>query len=61
MNVSSQHLEARLAEELEQRTEFCDWLSVCSSACGNPCGGSTTTCTTGPSGTGSVCTTSSKH
>ncbi len=52
--LATENLEARLAEELEERTEFCDWLSVCTSSCG---GGSTTTCTTGPSSSGTVCTT----
>ena len=45
-------LEARLAEELEERTEFCDWLSICSSVCGSGTSG----CTTGPSGSGSCST-----
>ena len=49
--LATENLDARIAEELEERTEFCDWLSVCTSCCG----GSTTTCTTGPSSTGSQC------
>jgi hypothetical protein len=52
--LATETLETRLAEELEERTEFCDWLSCCSSSCG---GGGTTTCTTGPSSSGTVCTT----
>ena len=51
--LATENLEARLAEELEERTEFCDWVSCCTSCCG----GSTTPCTSGPSSTGSVCTT----
>jgi hypothetical protein len=61
MNLESQlateNLEARLAEELEERTEFCDWLSICCSCCGTKCGGGTTTCTTGPSNSGTTCST----
>jgi hypothetical protein len=26
---ATEGLEARLAEELEERTEFCDWISIC--------------------------------
>jgi hypothetical protein len=52
--LATEPLEARLAEELEERTEFCDWLSCCTSCCG----GSTTSCTTGPSSAGTTCTTS---
>jgi hypothetical protein len=54
--LATKNLEARLAEELEERTEFCDWVSVCTT-CAGTCCGSTTTCTTGPSSTGTVCTT----
>ena len=41
-NLATESLEARIAEELEERTEFCDWLSVLTSCCG---GGGTTSCT----------------
>jgi hypothetical protein len=53
LQLATETLEARLAEELEERTEFCDWLSVTTSCCG----GAGTTCTTGPSSPGTVCTT----
>ncbi len=60
MNIDSQlatdNLEARLAEELEERTEFCDWVSVCYSCC---CGHTTQTCTPQPSGPATCSTTSS--
>jgi hypothetical protein len=47
-------LEARLAEELEERTEFCDWLSVCTSCSG---GGGTAPCSVTPTSPNGVCTT----
>ena len=48
---STENLDARLAEELEERTEFCDWISICCTCCGcptkstpttNPCSGTST-------------------
>jgi hypothetical protein len=51
--LATENLEARLVEELEERTEFCDWLSVCTSCCGS----GTTSCTTGPSSSSSNCPT----
>jgi hypothetical protein len=41
---ATEDLEARLAEELEERTEFCDWVSICCTCCG-----CTKTPTTAPS------------
>ncbi len=48
MKLETESLEARLAEELEERTEFCDWVSICCTCCGccktpttNPCSGAT--------------------
>jgi hypothetical protein len=56
MNLASrpatENLEARLAEELEERTEFCDWVSICYSCCHT-----TTTCTPNPSGPSTCSTT----
>jgi len=50
---ATEDLEARLAEELEERTEFCDWLTVCCTCCGGSTG--TTTCPPSPTGT-ATCT-----
>jgi len=49
-------LEVRLADELDERTEFCDWVSVCYSYCGHS-STPTTTCTPNPSGPGTCSTT----
>jgi len=51
----TENLEARLAEELEERTEFCDWVSICYSCCGG--GSSTSSCTQSASGPGTCSTT----
>jgi hypothetical protein len=45
-------LELRLAEELEERTEFCDWISVCCSCC--PTKATPTGCAALPQGSCSV-------
>jgi hypothetical protein len=55
MNLNSQineTLDVRLAEELEERTEFCDWVSLCYTYCGS----TTTTCTPNTSGPGTCST-----
>jgi hypothetical protein len=63
MSLNSQHvteeLDARLAEELEERTEFTDWLSVLTSCCGGggTSGGGTVACSITPSSPNGVCTT----
>jgi hypothetical protein len=43
--LATEPLEARLAEELEERTEFCDWVSICCTCCGSSCKSTPTTCT----------------
>jgi hypothetical protein len=54
INSQIETLEVRLAEELEERTEFCDWVSLCYTCCGNSA--PTSTCTTNPSAPGSCST-----